>query len=221
MGMDFKNSSTGGQMYETVIKQIRGVLSARVVLDREGNFEEVHILANTERSPKQIVRDVETVIIVVFGISLDHKIISVVQMGEDNLKFSSDNWRPRIHTINTTMSQQKAEVTIKMTVQDKTLEGAASGANSPLNSMRMVAEATLNALEKFFEGRVHLSVDQIGKFKFGGDEIIVVSVFLVTLESEDALLGASFVKGDDRETICKATLSAVNRKLAFLPNGQS
>lgn len=221
MATDFRNSGPGGQMYETVIKQIRGVISARVVLDRDGNFEEIHILSNTERSPKQIVRDVETVIMVAFGISLDHKIISVVQMGEDNLKISSENWRPKIHSINTSVSQQRTEVVIKISMQDKIMEGTASGPNSPLNRMRMVSEAVLNALEKYFEGKVHLSVDEIAKVRFGGDDIVIVSVYLVCLDSEGTLIGASFIKGDEREAVCKATLNAVNRKISFLPVGQS
>lgn len=159
MGVDHSNLGSGGQMYETVIKQIRGVISARVILDKDGNFEEVHILANTERSPKQIVRDVETVIMVAFGIALDHKVVSVVQMGDDHLKMTGDHWRPRIHSINTSISRQTTDVSLKIMIEDKIIEGKASGPNSPINRMRMVAEAALDALEKFFEGKVHLSVD--------------------------------------------------------------
>lgn len=221
MGADFRNSSPGGQMYETVIKQIKGVISTRVVLDRDGNFEEIHILSNVERSPKQIVRDVETVIIVAFGITLDHKIISVVQIGEENLKFSGENWRPYMQSINTSVSKQQTEVTVTVLVKDKILEGKASGSNSPLNRMRMVAEAVLNAMEKYFEGKVHFSADEIARVKFGGDEIVVVSVFLVCPEIEVTLLGASFIKGDEGEAVCKATLNAINRKIYYLSSIQS
>jgi len=221
MGTDSRNSSPDSQMYEAVIKQIKGVISTRVVLDRDGNFEEIHILANVERSPKQIVRDVETVIMVAFGISLDHKIISVVQIGEENLGFSSENWRPSIHSINTTLSKLKSDVTVAVLIKDKIIEGAASGSNSPLNCMRLVSEAVLNAMEKYFEGKVHFSVDEIARLKFGGEEIIVVSVFLVCPEMEVTLLGASFIKNDEREAICKATLSAINRKIYYLSSIKS
>jgi len=214
------NSDTGAKKYENVIKQIRGVIAVRVVLDHEGDFEEIHVLAGTERNPKQLVRDIETVIMVAFGIVMDHKKISIVQMPEDNIMLSADNWRPRLVCIDTSISKVKISATVQLSVLERTVEGTASGPNSPLNRMRMVATATLAALERFSEGRVSLSVDEISKMNFHGSEIIIVSVFMVSPGNEDILLGAAYVNGNEGEAVGKATLSAVNRKLSAIMRQQ-
>ena len=44
---------------EELIHQVRGVLSAYVSITQEGEVEEVHVLGDAERTPKQIVRDIE------------------------------------------------------------------------------------------------------------------------------------------------------------------
>lgn len=216
MGTDFEKSNSKCKMYEEVIKQIRGVINNRVVLDKDGNFEEVHIIANLERSPKQIVRDVETLAMVAFGIHLDHKIVSVVQMSEENFKVDKVNIRPSLQGINTSLTKQKINATVDIVIKDQAVAGSASGSNSPLNRLRVVAKAVLNAIEKFYERKVSFSVDEIAKIKFGVDEIIIVSIFLIIGESEDTLIGVAFIRGDEKEAVCKAVLNAINRKISGL-----
>ncbi|MDD4754046.1 MAG: hypothetical protein PHT78_12530 [Desulfitobacteriaceae bacterium] len=208
------------QSYEAVIKKLRGVLSSRVVLDKEGNFEEIHVLADMERNPKVIVRDIETAFMVSFGISLDHKKVSVVQMAEEQLELGGEVARPCLEGIGTSVSRSKVEAKISLSFKNKLVEGIAGGLNSPFNRMRVVAEAALDALAKLYEGRVTFAVDNIAKINFGGREIIAVSVFMVTPEVEELLLGTAFVKDDEQEAVGKAALGAVNRKL-FQLNGKN
>jgi hypothetical protein len=47
--------------------------------DPEGVVRDVHVLATTDLSPKQIVRNVESALLARFGIRLDHRAISVAQ----------------------------------------------------------------------------------------------------------------------------------------------
>ena len=45
---------------EAVIRQLRDVIGARVVADNAGVIQEIHVLSQGEKSPKQLVRDVES-----------------------------------------------------------------------------------------------------------------------------------------------------------------
>lgn len=204
------------ERYEGVIKRLRGVLSARVVLDKENNFEEIHVLADTDRNPKVIVRDIETALLVNFGVEVDHKIVSVVQMAEDNLNFSNDVKRPRMTNVSTNSSTTKFDVAIGLELQEKTVEGQASGVTSPLNRLRLTASAALDALTKLFSDQATFAVDEVSKVKLSGREIVIVSVFMISKAGEELLLGASFIRGDEQEAAAKAALCAVNRKLGVL-----
>ncbi len=64
---------------EEAIRGIRGVVGARLRLEGE-QVREVHITARPVRAPKQIVRDVKTLLLTEFDRDIDHRTVSVVQV---------------------------------------------------------------------------------------------------------------------------------------------
>ena len=66
---------------QSAIERVRGVMASRVVAE-DGAISEVHILAETSRSAKQIVRDVESLCAAQFGIELDHRKVSVALINQ-------------------------------------------------------------------------------------------------------------------------------------------
>src|SRR5919198_3109427 len=68
---------------EGVIARIPGVQAARVVIGAGGRLTEVHVLATQERGAKQLVRDVQSSLLARFGIDVDYRIISIVQLHEE------------------------------------------------------------------------------------------------------------------------------------------
>src|SRR3954471_6081038 len=56
------------------------VNAARIVEDEAGRPVEVHILASRDKHAKQIVRDVQSVAMATFGLELDRRVVSVVQL---------------------------------------------------------------------------------------------------------------------------------------------
>lgn len=64
---------------ESVIRSLTTVQSARVVLGKTGDIEEIHVLTDASRAPKQLVRDVESALMAEFGLELDHKKVSIAQ----------------------------------------------------------------------------------------------------------------------------------------------
>ncbi len=65
---------------EQDLRKIPGVRSARVVGDNRP--EEIHIVSTGERSPKQMVRDVQSLASAGFGLAIDHRIVSIVELEE-------------------------------------------------------------------------------------------------------------------------------------------
>ena len=65
---------------EQDLLRVPGVRSARVV---GGDVpSEIHIVTTSKRSPKQVVRDVQSLAAAGFGIPIDHRIVSVVQLDD-------------------------------------------------------------------------------------------------------------------------------------------
>ena len=69
---------------ERELCRIPEVTAARVVTDQGGEVAEVHILATAVKQPKQVVRDVQSVAMATYGIDVDRRVISVVQLEDRN-----------------------------------------------------------------------------------------------------------------------------------------
>ena len=64
--------------------RLSDVLAARVVADDAGRPVEVHVLAGSGKHAKQVVRDIQSVALASFGVDIDRRIVSVVQLGDDS-----------------------------------------------------------------------------------------------------------------------------------------
>jgi hypothetical protein len=71
---------------ERELRRIPDISAARIVTNDEGRPVEVHILAAPTKLAKQVVRDVQSVAMAAFGVELDRRVISVVQLEGSNLR---------------------------------------------------------------------------------------------------------------------------------------
>ncbi len=81
MGVDYRE-------LEQEICRIPEVSAARIVENEEGAPVEVHILAAPTKLAKQVVRDVQSVAMAAFGVELDRRTISVVQLEGSTLRLA-------------------------------------------------------------------------------------------------------------------------------------
>ena len=73
-------SETHLAQLEQQLLRVPGVRRARVV---GGDVpSEIHIVTTSKRSPKQVVRDVQSLAAAGFGLPIDHRIVSVVQLDD-------------------------------------------------------------------------------------------------------------------------------------------
>lgn len=202
--------------YENIIRQIKDVISARIVANDAGEILEVHVLANQNRGPKQLVRDIESAVMAQFGLAIDHKKISVAQLQQESSDLAINEVRPLLTNVQLVVSGVLAEAKVDLRIGEEVLAGRATGPSSTNNRLRLIVQATLANLEQYLKGTCTFSVEDVLLVQLGRQEAAVVSLSLVTLLGEEYLIGSAFVKGDEYESIVKATLNAVNRRLSLL-----
>lgn len=204
--------------YEEKIRQLKGVISARIVTNDNGEIDEIHVLAGPNRGPKQVVRDIESILVAQFGMEIDHKKISVAQIQDDENKPNSNQLRPLLISVTLLTSSVHAEAKVQLKIGEDIFEGMAAGPSSSQNRLRLVVAATLKALEEYLRGTCSFVVEDLTITPLAGKEVAIVSVALITSLGEESLIGVAFVKNDEREAVVKATLGAVNRRLSLLLN---
>lgn len=202
--------------YEEIIRQIRDVISARIVTDTSGEITEIHVLAGSGRSPKQVVRDIESAFVAQFGISIDHRKISVAQMQDDEEPGPVTEIRPKVVSVTVLSAGRTTETRVQLEIGGNLHEGVASGPNTANNKLRLISQATVAALEDYLKGTCNLVPEDITMITLAKRQAVASSVSLVTNIGEERLIGAAFVNHDEREAAVKATLAAVNRRMALL-----
>ncbi|WP_258360799.1 hypothetical protein [Moorella sulfitireducens (nom. illeg.)] len=206
--------------YERVICQIKDVLGARLVTAPDGSIGEIHIMAGSNRSPKQIVRDVESALLIQLGVTVDHKKISVVQVderempgevAEERLPYRAAGISLRVVSINLFTRGLEAEVTVELggRPDGDVYQGFASGPNFPSHHLRLVAEATLNAVEKASLGKWRLALEDLALVEVAHRRAAVCVIVLVRREGYEYLAGVSLIKGDERRAAAEAVLKAI------------
>ncbi|MDA8234231.1 MAG: hypothetical protein M0Z31_05360 [Clostridia bacterium] len=202
--------------YEGIIRQIKDVVSARIVTTTEGEIQEIHVLACQSRSPKQLVRDIESAVMAKFGVALDHKKISIAQIQGEMKEEGKAQLRPRLVSVNLTTTGVAAEAKVGLKIGEVVYQGVTAGPGATNNKMRLIVQATINAIEDFLRGTCSFAVEEVAIIPMGRQQAAVVALSLVTPDGEEALIGGAFIKQDEREGIVKATLGAINRKLSIL-----
>ena len=114
---------------EREICRLPDVSIARLVAEPTGRVSEVHVVAHPGKHPKQIARDVQSIALASFGLELDRRIISVVQLGGD--AFDPDSMpaglRPSVVAITAESSGLRSLVRVTLARGDEESVGFAEG----------------------------------------------------------------------------------------------
>ncbi|MBT9173104.1 MAG: hypothetical protein DDT21_01494 [Syntrophomonadaceae bacterium] len=196
---------------EKLIKQIRDVVSVNIVTGENREIEEIHVLAEETRQPKQIVRDIETLLRVECGMDLDHKKVSIVQLNREQSPFQAR--RLKCSALQFHLQDARMEATVEIASQKRSSQGKSSGVSSRTNRLRLVAEATIQALQPFMEPGSSVILEDVNQFAIGGRQFVAVSVTFVRGAVEESLVGSALVRQEEKETVVRATLAALNRRL--------
>ena len=213
------------QELEEELCRLGGVLAVRVVGDRVGRPIEVHVLADNSKPAKQTVRDVRSVAQTVFGLELDHRIVSVAQFDVNESdegtrsQAAPSETRVRVGSVRFDSEGVRATVQVVLATGEQQQSGYAEGSVAAIGRPQLVAAAALDALRQLESAAdaVHLSGAEITRV--GGNRIAVVTVVWVEPPLELPMSGSAVVRRDRDDAIARALLDAVNRRLSRLESG--
>lgn len=194
------------------ISRIDGVEAARVVAGN-GHIDEIHVLARSTKPPKQVVRDVQSLGHALFGIDIDRRIVSVVQLADSVLNTGS---RPAFVDVAELIEGNRSEVTVTLKWKERLLVGQATGAAAAATRWRLVAEATLEAVRQSLHHNVGLGISSMDITSLGSRRLAIAQVVVVTDATERLLIGSAYVDEDESRSVVRSVLDALNRLLPDL-----
>jgi hypothetical protein len=204
---------------ERELCRLPDVSIARIVAEPDGRVTEVHVVANEGKHPKQIVRDVQSVALASFGLELDRRIVSVVQLGtRDNLNGHADTPRLSITGITAEATGVRSLVRVTLSREGDEVVGFAEGSVATTARHRLVAHATIDALRQLEPAAGSIDVDHAEIARVGTHDVAVVTIVFIAPPSEQVVAGAAIVHAQqEADAVARAVLDATNRRLAWSP----
>ncbi len=194
---------------QDLLEKIDGIELCRVI-GNENEIEEIHILSDGSKSPKQISRDIQTVLVTKFDIKIDYKIISVVQFKGAESRIIS---RINFSGVSVTSSGNEIDAEVKLMYDDVEYASRQRGVNTVSNRYRMISEATLKSVEEIIGQPNILCTNDILVNNINGCTVVTVLVAARVNFAEETLAGAAVARDDMNETIVYAALDAVNKRV--------
>jgi len=194
------------------LNQINGVYASCVILDSNQDVNEIHIVASTGRKPKQIVRDVETMIFVKHRLKIDYRKVSMVQIPDEQL-LNIPVARPEIREVTETVVGDRRRVIVRIHGASRSAAGEASERIDAPDMFRTAAKATINALEKLMNNTIDVRLEDTQTFRLGTHQVLIVVVTALIDGNEESFVGSSFVGARHAFSGARATLNALNRRI--------
>lgn len=262
---------------ESAIRGLRDVEG--VSLQIEGDeIREVHVLSSSKRPAKQIVRDVQTVLLTRFNRNIDYRVVSVAfTRGEPVVAepvaappvpqvtpsaapppvappaaerivverpFASPAPAPisataapsrgtrpsadadfetagaeriRFASVNLFVSGPRTQAQVELRWKGLARMGGASGWSTRDGAHRMIAQATIAAVQEFLDGEVAFGLPEVEFTRLGRRRVALVALSLLAHRQEKVLVGSCAVEHDIQQAVVLATLAALNRIVGGLP----
>ena len=208
------------EQIEDVVRQLKDVVSTRAVLSPSGHIDELHLLVNAKRAPKQIARDVESALLAHLNVALDYKKISIAQtQGRAALGGGAAPLMPRLRfsDVSLAITGSRGEAVVHLKRDDALFTGMASGHASSYNQMRLIATAAIRAVEDAQDQDGSMVVEDLQtEVPLAGRKAVTVLVSMLNSpKGEELLTGSALVRHDVWKAVVNATLDAVNRRVSL------
>lgn len=208
MSVNFKELEEG-------LTRLESVDAARVV-NQGGTVTEVHVIAAADKPAKQVVRDVQSLAMARFGLSIDRRVISVVQISPHDLDLVTAS-RAALTRISETPNGTRTAIEVTLRHDDAEHIGSAVGPAVASARLRLVGEATIDAIERTFATMPPIALDAITVTAVGPRRVVVaITVSAGTTGGEDLSVGSAVSTGNDDDAAVKAVLNALNRRVSNL-----
>ena len=158
---------------ERELCRLPDVTAARIVFDGAHRPVEVHVVAQQGKHPKQIVRDVQSIALASFGLELDRRIISVVQLRRQRFRVDEGDGDGEPRTLSSAIVAITAEasglrslVRVTLALDEDEAVGFAEGSIATTRH-RLVAAATVDALRQLEPAAECVDVDHAEIVRIG------------------------------------------------------
>lgn len=198
------------EVVENTIEKLESIISCKIIQGEDGSFNEVHIVSNKTRSPKQLVRDIQSLLIATYNIQIDHKTISIAEIPEDNIK--KEQTRLKIVSVSHDNAGDRATVRVALNKRDEVFENIAEGINASRNIDRMLVDTTLKTVEQACGYQERFVLEDIKKVTFPTVQAVIVIIGVYN-GIEQRFCGSALIGQDYKQSVVKATLDAINRYL--------
>lgn len=260
---------------ERELCRIPEVRAARIVADSAGTPVEVHVLAAPGKHAKQVVRDIQSVAMATVGLSIDHRIVSVVQLDDPTVQHAQaaatqaapaasesphvsagngladgdtrvvvlDEEPPAEPAFQTPPAPAAAAVPssapaatdvgriivervtilrrgftctaeVVLRLGDEIVTGDADGSSAANATLRLTAEATLDALRQLHPGARRAALESAFLTRNNDRTIALTSLVLMVPPNEELVTGSAPVRGaGEHEAVARSVLDAMNRRL--------
>lgn len=199
-----------GNEYEAALKSIKDVIAAKVVQDECGRLLEVHVLAKSSRAAKQVVRDVQAVLLNKFGLGVDPGIVSVAQV-RDGFETALAEPRCSLTSVQFSITGSTGYAAVELEFDGRKVRGEASGLVTSHSRLRLVSEATVAGFSQATDPSKVMCVEDLKEVQLGRFNVMVVGVTIAGEGTEQFVSGSSTIRRDETEAVARATLDALVR----------
>ncbi|HET6639675.1 MAG TPA: hypothetical protein VFH82_12955 [Gemmatimonadota bacterium] len=219
---------------DTLLETLTGVVRARVRPDENGRqLREIHVLSDGALAPKQIVRNIETLLKTAFDLTIDHRIVSiaVLKQGaereeqtareapspepqpERRMRKSPAGLASRVvfHKLQVVQDALKCTAHVELKLGDVIFEGTHRDTDTPEARVYAAARAVIEALEYLTEKQMAFYLAGLEQMRVYEDRLLVVLVEARRGRQRMRMVGTAAVKDDTHEAAVRAVLDAVNR----------
>lgn len=121
--------------------------------------------------------------------------------------------RPAFEALRVERTATGVWVEVGLEWQGQTVTGTASSLATDHDSLRAVAEATVDALGEVLPGDVAVRIEWVEPGRLGAQWVITVGATIVGPEHQELVLGSALVRHDRWDAGVRASLDALNRQL--------
>ena len=212
----------GVKRAENLLRSLQGVRSARMVVSPVGEIIEVHVLADSDAVPKQVVRNIESALLAHLGLKVDHRKISVAKTAEVEPLRAAEERAAQEAPHNRLILYKKLEVVsadsarvrfiANLELDGEEVWGEALSADSPAARLLASARAAVAGLEKVMPA-ITFELEGVTVLEAFGKNLVVAGLHVSVGRTRELLVGTGGVRDSEEPAAVLAVLDATNRWL--------
>ena len=211
----------GVKRAENLIASLTGILSARVVVTPLGEVSEIHVLTRNDQQAKQVVRNIESALMVQLGMKIDHRKISVAQTADvkpiEALQQEAITSRAKQRVvvfrgleIRPAERPQRVLVRVKLTYGEREAEAEERGTDTLRNRVEAAARAAAACLDELVPDN-SLALEGAHLVEAFERRFVFVAVHGLGGREAQLLTGTCEIRESAERSAVLAVLDATNR----------